>query len=396
MPIVYALPQKNINAKNSERARSTSNYFVDASAKKTLTDNYFSFSKTMTYMSAKALHVSGNRIVDTSGNTVTLRGFNVIGHYHDSNSGEWNIWDYYDTNVVDRFFAKAKSYGVNIIRECSNAESWVKNPIVNSNIPNLRVRDMYKDFINRAREHGIYIILNDMSVTATDPDIDFAYPLFTANEKTLFPTRQSFIDYVVQRTVELGEYDNYIADFWNEPYWMSASAVVDYQSIWQQAINNVRAQGYDGLIVTCYGYSLATWGNPEDSFMNLNWYYDYPLYDPLNNMVIGFHLYRESISDKHTYSELKDLFTNVLHIKDIASEIPVICEETGAKNTDNDEDEFLANSLAIYNEWGLSYIGWCLCSKGTTSDMLQSGTTKDQFILNQHGQIVVNAIQSGK
>jgi len=347
---------------------------------------------------ATKLHIEGKDIKNDYGQTIYLRGFNILGHFHDAQSGYWEKWNYYNTTVVDKVLDKMKSYGVNYIREFTNVEYWINNSVVNSNIPNLKWRDMIKDFISRCRSKGIYVTLTDYTVKSgkyNDQDIGGYPPYCTSDECDLLPTKGDFINYITNRVVEFGQYDNYIADFWNEPYNFTSVDVKEWQSVWQQIINNVRARGYKGLILTQYSFGLGTWGNPDNTFRNLNWYYYYPLNDPLNNTIVSFHKYAGDVPT--TYSELKTMYDTTFHVRDISLKIPVMAEEIGARLGSSTESEFLNNSLKIFNEWGLSYSIWSYSDDTSWSwSTLKTGTLfATGGDLNANGQISVDAIKTG-
>lgn len=354
---------------------------------------------------ATSLHVEGNQIKNMNGDTIYLRGFNDLAHFHGADGGAWFNWNYYDSNLVDNYLSDIASLGINFLRYHTNVKSWLDNPVVSSDIPNLRVHDLYKDFLNRAKTHGIYVMFSDYSVTADDNDHDAVgySPHATSNEGYVLPSQQNFIDYVSDKVVELGNYDNYVPSFWNEPYWVDDGLCNEWQSVWQSIINNVKSRGYNGLIIAQFTGSLGLWGNPQEGFRNINWYND-PNYSlDYDNLVVSFHIYREGLEGNevplnqrvHSYSDLKNMYENDFHLKEISSQVPVICGEIGANlYTDAaNEKEFLINSLDIFNEWGIGYLGWIL--SGATYDMLNPGSPRENIALNPIGDIVVNAIQSG-
>jgi hypothetical protein len=347
---------------------------------------------------ATKLHIEGKDIKNDYGQTIYLRGFNILGHFHDAQSGYWGKWNYYNTTVVDKVLDKMKSYGVNYIREFTNTESWINNSVVNSNIPNLKWRDMIKDFISRCESRGIYVTLTDYTVKPgkyNDQDIGGYPPYCTSDECDLLPTKADFINYATNRVVELGQYDNYIAEFWNEPYNFTSGDVKEWQGVWQQITNNVRAKGYKGLILAQYSFGLGTWGNPSDNFRNLNWYYYYPLNDPLNNTIVSFHKYAGDVPTM--YSALKQVYDTTFHVRDISLKIPVMAGEIGARLGSANESEFLNNSLKIFNEWGISYSIWSYSDE--TSWSWSTLKTETLFAtggdLNANGQIAVDAIKAG-
>lgn len=351
-----------------------------------------------------SLYVDGNKIKNFQGQTISLRGFNVMGQFHGNQSGEWDSWGYYNSHKVDNFFDRMQELGVNVVREMTNVESWILNPVVNSNLEGLTVRAMYKDFIERAKLRGIYVILQDYTVKPYPAqDIEkCGYGIYsTDDEREVLPTRQDFIDYLTERILELGVYDNYIAEFWNEPFGGSEAEAEEWQTAWQSIITRIRTAGYTGIILVQHSTALGLWGDPHDTYRNLEWYYSYPINDPLNNMMVGFHFYREFVSgyevadaDKiFSYEDIK-IALESLHVKEISLSVPLICGEIGARLSNTLDMEFLINSLDLFNEWDINYLGWTL-STCTFEAMLQTGTSKSDVILNLVGEKIIDAITTG-
>jgi hypothetical protein len=261
---------------------------------------------------------------------------------------------------------------------------------------------MLKDFLSRAKARGIYVTFTDYTVKPY-PCHDFDYcgypPFATEDERDVLPTKQAFIDYIVSRTIELGQFENYIAEFWNEPYWMDEQRAKEWQSVWQTVINNVRAKGYNGLVLAQYSYGLGLWAK-DHPWGNLNWYYNYPLKDPLGNIIISFHIYRtegDKVQLPYSYNELRQIYNADFHIKDISLEVPTLAGEIGGNINYENEDLFLTNSLKILNEWGIGYAAFCYSDIVWSWQTLVKGT---MWItggdLAKHGQIIVDAIKESK
>jgi len=365
-----------------------------------------------------ALHREGKYLRNELGAVMYLRGGNVLGHWHDSASGAW-CTNGYNTEEVEQLLTNFKAHGMNFLREMTNAETWILNPVVNSNVPNLRVRDMYKDFINRAGNHGIYVMLMDYTVKPSpdsDPDIcgynGYAKSFTEADasaESGVMPTRNDFVNYVVGRVAELGAYENFVPEFWNEPYWQADVTAKEWQTTWQLIINGLRNNGYTGAIaISSHSYGMGTWGDPTAPYRNLNWYYQnaYPLTDPLNNYIIDCHIYRRykclqkpDGTDAYTIEDLKSIYEGVYHMYEISREIPIMISEFGVtEGTINDvqETEAFKNGVLIFNEWGIHYASWCFgFGTGGWSWMLQTGTRLQDLVLKPNGQVYITALSGG-
>ena len=54
----------------------------------------------------------------------------------------------------------------------------------------------------------------------------------------------------------------------------------------------------------------------------------------------------------------------------------------------------MTNSLKVFNEWGIHYLGWALCP-GTEFAMVEIGSITSEVVLNAKGQAVIDAINAG-
>jgi len=335
---------------------------------------------------------------DEYNRTVILRGCNVLGHLHDAISGDWESWDYYDSSEVDLFMDGLQRLGVNCVRDMTHAKGWVDDSASNSDIGGLTYQGLQKDFIARARARGIYVILSDFTVMSIPYHTqDWAgygtHP--TSPEEDNYFSQAQFITYSANRNIELGRLNNYIASVWNEMFYMDSAKIVEWQTVYNAVIAAMRAGGSNTLMCAQYSYTLGIWGTPSDVWRGINWYVNYPLTDLADNYLISFHWYRNE-TGQITYAGILDLLTNTFPVITYSASRPLICEEVGADDSSQDELDFLEHTLTVLNENRISFLSWVLSSEGQGWDELTAASAKSALSLNSAGQIVADAVASGK
>ena len=324
-----------------------------------------------TLIPVSGLYTQGRYIKETAtGNTIILRGVNQAG-FLDRANGWWNpegggytsglgIWN---PDAVKYNLDGMKRWGCNVLRLHTTIQWWLENTN--------NYRQHIRDVITWAGERGIYVIFEPYSVMGgTQHPLPFP-PYIPTEQEAIIPSEQAFIDYWTNVANELKDLPNVLFELYNEPHYNSGAKQA-YFRVAQDCINAIRATGADQLIIIQWGYGI--WVNmdwPEASKASMDWVEDYPLNDPLNNIVYSFHNYR---GDFHRTTPTR---VNVWEYDDIKSALqacmvdyvlntlnkPVLCGEIGANMWETGEAltrelAYFSNSLTIYNEWDLSYIAW--------------------------------------
>jgi hypothetical protein len=362
-------------------------------------------------------HVEGNKIVDSSGQILILRGVQVPC-FASQPAGAWSgytIWNQQDIiNELDAI----KSWGANTIRLQIAIEYWKYN----LNTPNLAItnRDAIKLVAQLAAQRGMYVILTGYSVKGSsnggqqDP---LPYPPFQTSPgaSSVIANKQDFVYWWNNVASELKNYPNLMFEIWNEPTLrpfglstITANTVqTEYFTVVQEVINSIRTTGAMQPILTQWDYS--TWvdldypWNPEAT---MNWITTANLNDPAGNIVYVTHIYRqggstgiysipESIQQHGSnyaweYDQIKlalqyeriDWVINTLNKPMFITETGCNIDLTGIASTQ--ELTGWNNLLTILNQWDIGYIAhvW------TSSTQNRLITNDQTYLPSQSGEIL--------
>lgn len=343
---------------------------------------------------ALPLHVEGRHIKNSLGEIVILKGVTKHG-FEDQPEG---LWDPPDTSRTYTWEERVKanlnaikSWGLNTIRLHTAIDFWIDNPMTQTGYT---YRENIKKIIEWAAEKGIYVIFDFYCVVhcgvqghQQDP---LPYPPYIQEgvPETYMPDSTAFVNLWSDVAQELGSYPNVIFELFNEP----RPGVIDsgiprdpdrfcyYNSTWlpvaQQIINNIREMGIDNLIIVQCGMSI--WANlncPPHSNPHecLKWIIKGDIDGNIingTNIVYSTHFYR---GDFHrsgdtwincwNYTDLK-LGLQLCLVEEAVKtwNVPILIGEVGCNYWSAGTEEFqydlafLNNSLAILNEWNISWL----------------------------------------
>jgi len=328
------------------------------------------------------LHVEGKNVKDSLGRVVLLRGMNSGVAFADHPNGWWNpeggtwlsgfgVWD---PSAVKYNLDMMKNWGCNIVRLHTVIEWWLKNTN--------NYRQHIKDTIGWAGERGLYVVFEPAFVrggygNACQFELPY-YPYLIyenrSNEEedvAVMPNRAAFINYWVSVVSELKYYPNVLFEVYNEPHGNNTIKEEFFEMV-QEWINAVRDNGATQILIVQWGYGIGVnldYPPPYGIDARMNWVEDYPLNDPLNNLIYSFHIYRGDIHRTYpeyskcwTYEDMKLGFQLCLvdYVLNNLSK-PVMCGEIGANMWETGEElgrelAWLNNTLMIFNEWGINYL----------------------------------------
>jgi len=356
------------------------------------------------------LHVEGRYIKDGFNNTVTLTGVNQEG-FLDSPDGWWNPegggytsgFDIWNPEAVKYNLDSMKSWGCNVLRLHTSIRWWIED--------NSSYRQHIKDTIMWAGKRGMYVIFEPFCVDGgTQYECPWP-PYIPESQQAWIPNRQAFIDYWVSVANELKDLPNVLFEIYNEPHG-NATVRDDFFNVTQQCLDAIRATGAKHIIVVQWDYGI--WCNldyppPSNPASTMDWVEQYPLNDPIGNIVYSSHNYRSdfhrSVSDpvrnSYKYDDIKLALEYCLvdYVLNNLSK-PVLCGEIGANMWWTDEEleyelAYFNNSLTIYNEWGISYIVWVW----TIPAHMRHGLLQNGYPWlpppGRNGEILINKIAEG-
>ncbi|UCE95810.1 MAG: hypothetical protein JSV51_08910 [Candidatus Bathyarchaeota archaeon] len=362
-----------------------------------------------------SLHVEGRHIKDDYGNTVFLRGVNYYGYNFDP-YGDWNApgdprphrrmgtWD--DSRPKAHYEELRDVWGGNAMRWTLAIEYWLENT------------DNHRYWVRRgielAQEYGIYIILAPWRVQGgADWDNDpLPFPPYTHTGASIIANEQAFIDFWVSVATELKDLPNWIIDPYNEPHMVTTASHDTDRAAWfdviSRLINEVRAITDHIILVQ---WMEGVW---YGGYNNMNrWLDDFINYleirNTTRNIVISTHNYH----DAYTYwgypqarpNNMEQLLQDytVAGLTYAATEIdyPLLIGEIGANDESTGEEWvqekiWYNNTLSLYNEWGLSYIGWMWASPRESGRVFTLWADGDWIPPpSEEGLILIDAIRRG-
>lgn len=351
------------------------------------------------------LHVEGKYIKDDLGRIVYLRGDNQEGMLNDPN-GWWNpegggvytglrVWN---PDAVKYNLDRMKDWGCNVVRLHTNVEWWLENPN--------DYRQHIKDVITWAAQRGIYVIFEFYSVQAGTGQDQLPFPPYSlSGSETIIPDVATFVDIWRSVANELKEFPNIIFELWNEP--VGGDTPDDWFNCVEQCIATIR-EITDHIIIVQWGYDVWTnlsYPPPTNPAGTLYWITDSRIQGV--NVVFSFHHYRGNIHDSeapirnsYTYDDLKrGLQICLVEEAIFTHNKPIIVGEVGANMWWTGDDlvrelEYYKNSLTIFNEWGISYVGWVWRDTvtGLKHGLLKLTDDKWYCDPNEAGQILMEAL----
>lgn len=357
----------------------------------------------------RPLHVEGNQIKNDYGQIILLRGWNLASGT-ETVTFKLPSWEFYDQTAVNNIFSALRNYGANVVRYHLVATSWIDNVDCNTTQGVKTYRQCLDDLLTRAAEYNIYVILCPAGIHQYNigDSCQMGFDPYTSTkDRGVITNQNQFTDFVAQIVTVLGSHDNLIIEPWNEPLWgyTGDSICIIWQSIYNEVISKIRAtetnNGYNHHLICCQlGASLHLW-SINDPSSNFNWLTSYPLTDPTNNLIYSSHCYRSwgsvggtdnSYQDAPTdYSTIKNIYINE-GVKEAAEAKPIIIGEIGVLDNSNEYD-WLDNTLTIFNEWNIGYLGWTWRDDGGVyAEIIPGSKSTTGGTVNRYGQLIVDNI----
>jgi hypothetical protein len=267
------------------------------------------------------LHVDGNRIVDSSGRQMTLRGVNRSGtEFACVNEGGFGFTlGPMDQASVDAF----KSWRVNVVRVPLNEQCWLGINGINPLYSGANYRSAIASYVDLLNRSGLYVIL-DLHWSApgeelathqqTMPDLDHA-PAFWSSVASTFKGNDAVIFELFNEPLPDSQRDSVAAwTCWRDGG--SCPGVAFQAAGMQTLLNAVRATGATN-VVALGGVGFAN---------HLSSWLAYSPSDPLNNLVAAWHVYNFNICNSASCWEAT--------AAPLMAQVPVLVTETGMDSCD--------------------------------------------------------------
>ena len=311
---------------------------------------------------AAQLHVSGNKLLNSAGQQVILRGVDRSGTEYACVQGN----GVFDGEVDQAAVTAMKSWGVNAVRVPLNEACWNAESYVNSAYAGANYQNAIKSYVSLLNSNGMDVILDlhwtDGAYTGPSAGCSSAQAVC---QKPM-PDAAQAIPFWSSVGAAFKGNDAVIFDLFNEPYasradnnnsaegwqcWATGSPCtgISYPVAgMQQMINAVRGAGANNVIML---------GGEEYSNDLTSWLANKPA-DPDNNLVASWHSYNFNTCNSQS------CWTS--QIAPVIASVPVIAGEIG----ENDCAGTYINPLTTWlDSQNTSYLAWAWnadfnCSSG--------------------------------
>jgi hypothetical protein len=301
---------------------------------------------------AKALHVQGNRILDTTGATVRLLGVNRAGSEYmcvPPTSGSY----VFDGATGPSTIAGMKAWHINTVRLPLTDACWlgINGTLVSAE----QYREEITNYMLQLHANGIYVVL----------DLHWSAPgtmgITGSNQLVTMAFADHALDFWTSVATTFKDDPMVVFDLFNEPILnandrMGHTPVSDPWGCWlngcnltsgtraqvagmQSMLDAVRAAGARQLVVA----GGIEWAHNMDG-----WLAHKPV-DPAGNLLAGFHVYQPNLSD------CVDLNCWNGSLAQVAAQVPVLVGEMGEQDCAHG---FIDGFMAWADGKGMSYLGW--------------------------------------
>ena len=300
------------------------------------------------------LRVSGNDLVDGSGDVVHLHGVNRSGTEYACVQG----WGIFDGPSDAASVAAIATWNVNIVRVLLNEDCWLDINGIDSAYAGANYRDAIVDYVNLLHSEGMYAEISliwaapgtyQATYQPDAPDEDHSPAMWTSMAKTfkddpnviLAPWGETTVGWTCFMQTGC---DNQATYGPNNAYYQTASM--------QQAVNDMRAAGFAGVIsIPCIDYANMCGTLPDGSEYNgSTWLKSHPT-DPDAQLIAEAHVYGKNECDTTA------CFNSSM--KPIVASYPLIFGETGETYDASDcGPSYIETFLDWADKHGVGYEAW--------------------------------------
>lgn len=302
----------------------------------------------------RALQVEGNRLVDSLGHTVLLRGVDRSGTEYACAQG----WGLFDGPSDSASVAAIASWHSNAVRVPLNETCWLGINGVSSTYSGAAYHQAIQQYVQLLNRAGLYVIL-DLHWAAAGTD--------KALGQTPMPNRDHSADFWRGVAATFKGNDWVIFDLFNEPYpdnntdtpeawrcWSQGGTCqgMSYQAAgMQELVDAVRSNGATNVIML---------GGVEYSAGLSGWLAHRPT-DPLQNLAASWHIYNGSWCASRACWDST--------AAPVAVQVPLILGELGQ---DDGGSGFVTSLMDWMDQRGGSYLAWDWDVWGAPLDVISS------------------------
>jgi hypothetical protein len=327
---------------------------------------YTAAAVTLTEVASSAppqLHVSGNKLVNASGNQVILHGMNRSGAEYACVQG----WGFFDGPVDEASILAMKSWShvtavrVPLNEACWNAESYVSPTYAGASYINA-----VKAYVNLLNANGLAVIL----------DLHWTDGLYTGNSSGCssaqatcqkpMPDAAQAIPFWTSVANAFKGNNAVIFDLFNEPY--ASRATADTTSGWQCWLNGgtcagigYQVAGMQAMVnaVRSTGATNVLMLGGEEYSNDLSQWLTYEPTDPNGNLVASWHSYGSNTCNTQS------CWTS--QVAPVIAKVPVIVGEMGESDCGGSYLDSLTSWLAAEST---GYLAWTWDAWGSCPNVL--------------------------
>jgi endoglucanase len=304
-----------------------------------------------------ALRVEGNRLIDSAGRPLILRGVNRMGLEFSCVQGKGLFHEPFDQRSIDAI----KSWKLNVVRLPLNEHCWLG---IGGEPSGERYRQGIAEFVDLLVSNELYVIL----------DLHWSAPRSrSATALDAMPNADHSVDFWASVATRFKGEDRVIFDLFNEPVpnsnqrddtdevarrswqcWrdgagggtcdavqlggMARSDVAGMQSL----VDAVRATGATNVIMLSgIQFANTLWSNARRNWLS------YRPVDPLDRLIASFHAYNDTWCKSVSCFEAE--------VAPIAAHVPVVAAEIGNAECDA---PWMTALLDWLDQRGIGYLAW--------------------------------------
>jgi endoglucanase len=290
-----------------------------------------------------SVRISGNRFIDSNGNTVRLLGANRSGTQYTCMDGD----GIFDGPSDDASIAAMKAWGMTAIRVNGNEDCWLGINGVKAAFGGANYQAAIGDFVKRINAQGMYVIFDlHHSAPGTQKALDMA----------AMADRDHSVDYWKSVSAYFKNNPAVVFDLYNEPYpdnnrdsvaaWTcvrdggSCAGVGFTAAGMQELVNAVRSSGATNPIMV---------GGPQYSGTLSRWL-EYKPNDPLNQIAASVHIYGQPLGSPYDQAS-----TWNGDLVKVSAQVPVVMGEIGDSDCTH---KFVDQLMPWADAHGISYLAW--------------------------------------